>query len=725
MVEDQRDKLCARCRGIDFDHLFRDLADRELLEKDPAFVIDNPQECKSSSCPLCHFLMEMVPDGERDTCDSVSIFRACHTSRNGSTNRTPLDAPAMSERTALEVRTRTSEDELRLTIGTFVNYSKEPEAPVLIDHAKVSYEPLRTWCKVVQEIPRATMDVLPVSVIDCHKREIVPVRGPCDYVALSYVWGPTVSQGDATKGNSLPSHLPRTVEDAITVVRELGLRYLWVDRYCLDQSNKSEFQTQLNQMADIYRHALVTIIGAAGSDADYGLPGVSSRPRTKQPRVKIGDYTLWSSMNDPRKLVKESPWMTRAWTYQEGVFSWNWIAFTDEQVFFQRSNKEWANLERWWKVSCEMFPHGGLGADANCPLLQMYDNVWKNEGALHHLLKFYTARSLTYQSDILNGALGLLKRCENGPYRMNHYFGTPILGPLINHRKASGRDPSRSWTLTEAFLVNLCWRTPAAGPRRPGFPSWSWTGWQTVYQTPGQSLVYLGLSMNSVTDVKLSVQTSQGLVDWEAMCNNKNWDVYEDLGSLSQELYIGAPTIALKVCKDPRVSNGAMSGHAADPSPMRWCAIFSDEECDALIEVNLVDVAVESALLKSGTIPLKGILLRQVDPQQLMAKDYEWHANYIWAFALVVLESQDGATRVGSLELRPDNYFVCWKQDVHHSSAKPDKTWIQGDLKDYMDCTECRMKALEKLLLHWTAAKGYASPQLPDVSYIWCQQDSG
>ncbi|KAF7557097.1 hypothetical protein G7Z17_g929 [Cylindrodendrum hubeiense] len=602
----------------------------------------------------------------------------------------------MTVRTTLEIQTHKSGQ--MLGDGAFVNYSKAPEAPILIDHAKVNYEPLRKWCEKIQGISREAMDVLPVSVIDCHTREIVPVRGPCDYVALSYVWGPAVSQGAAPEPGSLPSHLPCTVEDAITVVKELGLRYLWVDRYCLDQSNKAEFKAQLDQMADIYRHALLTIVGAAGSSADYGLPGVSSRPRIKQPRVKIGDYTLWSSMTDPRKVVRESTWMTRAWTYQEGVFSWNWIAFTDEQVFFQRSNKEWANLERWWKVSCEMFPHGGLGADSNCPLLQMYDNVWKNEGALHWLLGKYTSRNFTYQSDALNGVLGLLKRCENGPYRMNHYFGIPVLGPLINHRKASGRDPSRSWTLTEAFLVNLCWRAKGTGLRRPGFPSWSWTGWQTVYESPAQSLIYLGLSIKNTTDVKISVQTTQGLVDWETMCNNKNWDVYEDLSSLPQELYIQASTIALTVCRDPRILNRTMNGHAADSMPMEWCAIFSDEECDVLIEVNLVDAAIDSAVPYTGFMSLKGVLLRQLDPQQSKSENYNYHENYIWAFALVVLEGDDGATRVGSLELRRDNYFVSWKGDVDHSGTKNEKVWIQSTQKDFTDCTECRTKALEKLV---------------------------
>ncbi|OJJ35039.1 hypothetical protein ASPWEDRAFT_40170, partial [Aspergillus wentii DTO 134E9] len=667
-MPDELQNLCSKCQSVSLDDLFGKVTTQELVEPSPSLVLDRTDP----TCPLCNFFLDMIPSEERDICTKISIYRARQSTRNYSIQNTPQIAPAMAARTTLLVQTH---GEPTLSELPFVNYSKAPETPVLIDHEKISYAPLRKWCELIQKIPRDEMDVLPVSVIDCHTREIVPVRGPCNYVALSYVWGPAAAE-DA-KGKSLPIHLPRTVEDAITVVKELGLQYLWVDRYCLDQSNKAEFKAQLDQMADIYRHALVTIIGAAGSHADYGLPGVSSL-RVKQPRIQIGAYTLWSSMSDPRKLVRESTWMTRAWTHQEGVFSWNWIAFTDEQVFFQRSNKEWANMERGWKTSCEMFPDGGLGG-GDSVLLYMYDNVWKNEGAIHHLLGQYTSRKLTYQSDALNGVLGLLKRCENGPYPMNHYFGIPILGPLINHRKAIGRDLSRSWSLTEAFLVNLSWKTRGTGLRREGFPSWSWTGWIAVYEGPGHSLVHIGLTRKSLTKAKLFVEMNQGLVDWEAMCHTRNWDVYDDFKSLPAELYVQAPTVPLTVCRE---------------SSMPCCAVFNGTDCDVLIEINLVDDHLASTLQTMDSVLLKGIILRQLDPVQ----EYNYHDNTFWAVALVVLEGKNGAARVGSLQLRPDNYLVRWRDRVNHPGEKKEHCWVGGHLKEYTDCGECRAKALEMLV---------------------------
>ena len=693
MTDDQKQTLCSRCETISLDDLFRKVTSVQLVEPEPILVLDRTPEWANLTCTLCNFFLDMVPPEERDTCPRISIYRARLSTRNGSANNTPLDLPDVTLRTILLIQVHSGGPTLSQL--PFVNYSKAPETPVLINHERVNYETLRKWCNLIRKLPREEMDVLPLSVIDCHKREIVPVRGPCDYVALSYVWGQTAAQEDP-KGSSLSHHLPRTVEDAMTVVRELGLQYLWVDRYCLDQSDKAEFQAQLNQMADIYRNALITIIGAAGSNGDYGLPGVSSQPRIKQPYIKVGDYTLWSSMTDPRKLVRESTWMTRAWTYQEGVSSRNWIAFTDEQVFFQRSNEEQTILERWWKTSCEMFPHGGLGADANCPLLNMYDKVWNNEGAIHQLLAQYTGRKLTYQSDAINGILGLLKRCENGPYPMNHYFGIPILGPLVSHRKAMGRDPSRSWPLTEAFLVNLCWKTRGTGPRRADFPSWSWSGWQAVYEGSAQPLAHNGLTERSLTKVKLLVEMEKILVDWETMCNMMNWDPYQDLTHLPRELYMQAPTVPLTVCREVRRTEDGFAGHAADLAPMPWCAVLNDSECEVLIEVNLVDEEVASTLQTTDSLLLKGIILRQLDPHG--AQKYNPYDNQVWAFVLVVLEDKDGATRVGSLELRPDNYLVRWKYHVNHSGVKNDKCWVRNALKDYVNCDECRAKALKMLV---------------------------
>jgi hypothetical protein len=74
--------------------------------------------------------------------------------------------------------------------------------------------------------------------------------------------------------------LPATIRDAIIVVLALGYRYLWIDRYCIEQADCPARHSQIQQMGNIYNSASITIIAAAGSTPYHGLPGVSQTPRT-------------------------------------------------------------------------------------------------------------------------------------------------------------------------------------------------------------------------------------------------------------------------------------------------------------------------------------------------------------------------------------------------------------------------------------------------------------
>ncbi|KAG4441015.1 hypothetical protein IFR05_003522 [Cadophora sp. M221] len=91
--------------------------------------------------------------------------------------------------------------------------------------------------------------------------------------ALSYVWG-KVQPAQGADISSSP--FPPVVQDSMSVTVTLGYQYLWVDRYCVDQ-NDNRKHIQLGQMDKIYSCAQLTLVAAAGEDADYGLPGVGSR----------------------------------------------------------------------------------------------------------------------------------------------------------------------------------------------------------------------------------------------------------------------------------------------------------------------------------------------------------------------------------------------------------------------------------------------------------------
>ncbi|KAF2731957.1 HET-domain-containing protein, partial [Polyplosphaeria fusca] len=175
-------------------------------------------------------------------------------------------------------------------------------------------------------------------VVDCKNRQIVPMIDGHDYLALSYVWG-SESAGSRLKQPSndedfhLPPLLPQMVEDAIEVTIFLGYRYLWIDSVCINQSHTTEKAFQIQQMGNIYSHAVATIC-ALGAHANVSLPGVSQDRRTSPFFQSQG--STYISLPEPdflrRSLLQTAEWSKRAWTFQEAMLSRRCIFFTEEQV---------------------------------------------------------------------------------------------------------------------------------------------------------------------------------------------------------------------------------------------------------------------------------------------------------------------------------------------------------------------------------------------------------
>lgn len=96
---------------------------------------------------------------------------------------------------------------------------------------------------------------LHLRFIDCLDHRIVPAEPQCKYVALSYVWGNSnvVGQKLQIQFPALPERLPDVIEDAVKVVQHLGMQYLWVDRYCINQDNEDERQFLIRNMDIVYK----------------------------------------------------------------------------------------------------------------------------------------------------------------------------------------------------------------------------------------------------------------------------------------------------------------------------------------------------------------------------------------------------------------------------------------------------------------------------------------
>ena len=136
--------------------------------------------------------------------------------------------------------------------------------------------------------PRYASEI-PIMVIDVIDDCLLEATSAVKYFTLSYVWGSAemsktlrVNYAARLQKGGLGSLFPKTIADAIALVRSLGERFLWVDALCIVQDDNIRKQNDIKQMDIIYGKAFATIVAVHGASASAGLPGVNSTGRSPQ-----------------------------------------------------------------------------------------------------------------------------------------------------------------------------------------------------------------------------------------------------------------------------------------------------------------------------------------------------------------------------------------------------------------------------------------------------------
>ena len=152
-----------------------------------------------------------------------------------------------------------------------------------------------------------------LRVLDCDTKDVINLPSEARYMALSYVWGHSEPQ-NLNLSSSDPLH-EQTLADAVSAVKAIGEKYLWIDRICIDQTNTEEKVQLIRRMDVVYEAAYLTLV-ALVPDSEAGLPGISVH-RRQQPTLELpNDKILVTSMRTLEDALTASDWNTRAWTYQ-------------------------------------------------------------------------------------------------------------------------------------------------------------------------------------------------------------------------------------------------------------------------------------------------------------------------------------------------------------------------------------------------------------------------
>ncbi|KAF2824033.1 HET-domain-containing protein [Ophiobolus disseminans] len=450
--------LCDWCSKIPTDGLE---SSRELLSRDVT-----ASKLADSPCRICQLIAGSVPLYRfRDTSHRLTwiIDRSAGKQSNGTICLEPV----------VEGRNYSG---LNLPILTVIPSNPEALAATLPELVSelVDFRVVKHWIRCCNKglnedcithkecIQKPGNSLGTFKVIDCRKRRVISAQPGCTYVALSYVWGQPAEIEDV--GDSgLPSKLPRTIVDSLTVATELQYRYLWVDRYCIDQTAAEDKHCQIQQMGAIYASADLTIIAASGKTPSKGLPGVSLKRPVSPNYECLGPLTFVRHRTDGIGEIHNSIWASRGWTFQESYLSRRRLYFTDDQMVF----------------ICNDFAQPEAGVDGNLPIerhqlgdfgdsLPQRSDLTKHTGQLGSamaLLEEYTKRTLSYDSDAVNAIAGAL----NTLHPIRQVWGLPLA--ISSQPDATGKKSSR-------LQIALHWFHPFPVHRRPSFPSWSPLGWK-------------------------------------------------------------------------------------------------------------------------------------------------------------------------------------------------------------------------------------------------------
>ncbi|KAK6433463.1 hypothetical protein LTR95_010361 [Oleoguttula sp. CCFEE 5521] len=307
--------------------------------------------------------------------------------------------------------------------------------------------------------PRIRRRLPSLRLNDCSSGLIVINIQDTPYLALSYVWS--------------------EVEEDITHV--VGARmntqcyqYVWIDRYCIDQSSATHRAEQIQNMGTIYDGADATIIAADSADGRRdGLTGVSRSRKGLTTHLIDGlEYAIAPLL--PSRAIEKSAWHNRAWTYQESVLSRRRVVVLEDQIYFECVEESRSDALHGVLVS---FVTRRLPP---APYAYVFEAMKKEDSFVSHVynhLRVYTKRNMTHARDALNAIQGVLDRIqimylENGA--LNFFYGLPI--QMTDKTKDHVKIKSIESTILEA----LSWSRKNSAERRIEFPSWTLAGWYNI-----------------------------------------------------------------------------------------------------------------------------------------------------------------------------------------------------------------------------------------------------
>ncbi|KAK7953018.1 hypothetical protein PG996_013908 [Apiospora saccharicola] len=329
------------------------------------------------------------------------------------------------------------------------------------------------------------------------------------YATISHCWGtehfPTLTSSSLAEfaAGKSRTELPRSFREAMETTEALGIRYLWIDCYCIIQDDQADWLREAPLMSKVYSNSQINIGAADASGPRQGMfrerpinsiiirPEPSSGADCMAYRLvrKDGRAQFDGGLfNDPldrafeSKVLRKSALMTRAWVLQERALSRRMVTFTREEIYWQchESAATESYPVGWPKASIERLiddPFWSLS-----PGQSLLRNVrrGKNTGSSDRDL-LPEARPVTYQERWFN-ALSSYNAAKLTYPAKDKILAIDGIGMRL--AELSNDTYSRG-ILAKTMPYALLWENKELGPSRDlmpqsQYPSWHWASGATA-----------------------------------------------------------------------------------------------------------------------------------------------------------------------------------------------------------------------------------------------------
>jgi hypothetical protein len=257
--------------------------------------------------------------------------------------------------------------------------------------------------------------------------------------------------------------LPKTFEDAILITRRLGIRYIFIDAYCILQDTRDDWVAESAKMGEYLRNSTFTLIAASATGSHHGI---YEERQFYEPLIRLSCHEI------PAEPISNQPWtgtlclrrptksaleamsdsvLQRGWMVQELVLPERNVIFGNEQIYWncQKLSRAEDTIHHQNPLLRLNGTPNGATPVAGEDYTREFIERW------YHLVEIYSGTLHTHSKDRLPG-----------------------LSHMVKHMLQQIQTTYHAGLWRSSFIRGLLWRARSIGPahRFQDYiaPSWSW-----------------------------------------------------------------------------------------------------------------------------------------------------------------------------------------------------------------------------------------------------------